>query len=146
VLFTSNIGSAAIVEKFGQNLIPSSSDLMQIMSGHFRPEFLTRITEIIPFAPITAVMAEKIFNIQLKPLRNSLTRMGIKLHISEDAKRNLAITGFSSQYGARQIAGVIRTQLTRPISKKIVAEEIKTGQEIFVEWEEAAKNISWKIV
>jgi ATP-dependent Clp protease ATP-binding subunit ClpA len=71
--------------------------------------------------------------------------MGIKLNISDDAKRNLALTGFSSQYGARQIAGVIRTQLTRPISKKIVAEEIKTGQEIFVEWNENTNNIDWKI-
>jgi len=118
---------------------------MQLMSGHFRPEFLARITEIIPFAPISEEMAEKIFSIQLKPLENSLERLGIHLSLSEEAKKNLAISGFSSKYGARQIAGVIRTHLTRPISKKIVAEEIKYGDTLSIHWDNDKKDIYWQI-
>jgi ATP-dependent Clp protease ATP-binding subunit ClpA len=145
ILFTSNIGSSTIVEKFEQNSIPSSSDMMQVMAGHFRPEFLARITEIIPFGPISEQMAEKIFKIQLKSLSNSLLRLGIHFSITEEAGRNLAITGFSSKYGARQIGGVIRSQLARPISKKIVSEEVKSGQEIAVAWDNAEQKIIWNI-
>lgn len=145
VLFTSNIGSNEIVAKFEHHEIPSSSDLMQIMSGQFRPEFLARITEIIPFAPITASMAERIFSIQLQTLYNAVSRLGFEFKISDEAIRNLAITGFSSKYGARQIAGVIRTQLTRPISKLIVKEEVKSGQTIQVNWDDNNKGIKWAI-
>lgn len=145
ILFTSNIGSSAIVEKFEQNIIPTSTDLMQIMSGSFRPEFLARITEIIPFAPITEQMAERIFRIQLKSLTNSLLRLGIQFSISDDAARNLAITGFSSKYGARQIAGVIRSQLARPISKKIISEEVSSGKSIEIQWDEMESKLVWKI-
>lgn len=146
ILFTSNIGSAAIVEKFEKSQIPSSTELMQTMSIHFRPEFLARITEIIPFAPITESMAERIFHIQLKSLRDALSRMSIKLSLNDEAVKNLALTGFSSQYGARQISSVIRAQLARPISKMIIREEVKNGQEIVVSWDAMEHKISWEIL
>ncbi|UKB84995.1 ATP-dependent Clp protease ATP-binding subunit [Chryseobacterium sp. MEBOG06] len=147
ILFTSNIGSEEIVKQFEEGKIPESSSLMQIMSnsGRFRPEFLARITEIIPFAPITESIAERIFNIQLKSLHTSLTRLGITLKISDDAVRSLALGGFSSKYGARQISGVIRAQLARPISKMIVREEVKSGQTVHVDWNKEEEKISWKV-
>lgn len=147
ILFTSNIGSEEIVKKFEAGEIPQSSALMKIMtdSGRFRPEFLARITEIIPFAPITEDMAERIFKIQLKALLNSLSRMGMDLKISDEASKNLAINGFSSKYGARQISGVIRTQLARPISKMIVREEVKAGQTMNVDWNSEEETIKWTI-
>jgi ATP-dependent Clp protease ATP-binding subunit ClpA len=147
VLFTSNIGSEEIVQYFERKEIPGSKDLLRIMneSGRFRPEFLARITEIIPFSPITEEMAENIFKIQLKALQNSLTRLGIGLEISDEAVKNLALNGFSSKYGARQISGVIRSQLARPISKKIVREEVKNGQNIQVEWNADENDLNWKI-
>lgn len=132
ILFTSDIGSEEIVRKFEEGITPESKTLMQIMSdsGKFRPEFLARITEIIPFAPITEQVAERIFRIQLKSLIQSLTRLGIDFEISDNAVHHLAVNGFSSRYGARQISGVIRTQLARPISKKIVREEVKAGRSL----------------
>ncbi|MBV6878705.1 ATP-dependent Clp protease ATP-binding subunit [Epilithonimonas ginsengisoli] len=147
ILFTSNIGSEEIVKHFEKNEIPTSKNLMKIMteSGRFRPEFLARITEIIPFAPINENMAEKIFSIQLKSLRKALTRLGIDFNISDEAIKNLALNGFSSKYGARQISGVIRAQLARPISKKIVREEVKSGQTINVGWNSENQEPSWEI-
>jgi ATP-dependent Clp protease ATP-binding subunit ClpB len=147
ILFTSNIGSEEIVKQFEEGKVPESNSLMQIMSnsGKFRPEFLARITEIIPFAPITESIAERIFNIQLKSLHNSLTRLGMSLKISDEAVKNLALNGFSSKYGARQISGVIRSQLARPISKMIVREEVKSGQNLSVEWNSEEEKISWKV-
>lgn len=147
ILFTSNIGSEEIVKKFEAGTIPDSKNLMQIMSnsGKFRPEFLARITEIIPFAPITEQIAERIFKIQLKSLIQSLNRLGIEFEISDNATHNLAVNGFSSRYGARQILGVIRSQLARPISKKIVREEVKSGQIIKVNWDETSQEALFSI-
>lgn len=145
VLFTSNIGSEQIAEKFAQNSIPSSAELMQIMSGRFRPEFLARLTEIVPFAPVTEKMAEKIFMIQLQALTEPLKRLGMKLNISAEAVKMLATDGFSSKYGARQIGGVIRSQLSRPISKMIVREEVKKGDVINVSLDEN-KILLWSIL
>lgn len=147
ILFTSNIGSEEIVRKFEEGITPESKTLMQIMSdsGKFRPEFLARITEIIPFAPITEQVAERIFRIQLKSLIQSLTRLGIDFEISDAAVHHLAVNGFSSRYGARQISGVIRTQLARPISKKIVREEVRAGQIIKVDWSAESETLNWEI-
>jgi len=147
ILFTSNIGSEEIVKQFEEGKVPESSSLMQIMSnsGRFRPEFLARITEIIPFAPITESIAERIFNIQLKSLHTSLTRLGMTLKITDEAVKKLALGGFSSKYGARQISGVIRAQLARPISKMIVREEVKSGQTIHVDWNNEEDKLSWKV-
>lgn len=146
ILFTSNIGSEEIVKHFEKNEIPDSKTLMKIMtdSGRFRPEFLARITEIIPFAPISEEMAEKIFSIQLQSLRKALTKLGIGFDISSEAIRHLALNGFNSKYGARQISGVIRTQLARPISKKIVREEVKAGQTVQAGWNSELEVITWE--
>lgn len=146
ILFTSNIGSEHIIKKFEQETIPTSSEMMQIMAGNFRPEFLARITEIIPFAPITEAMAERIFSIQMKSLVAAMARLGIGLEVSEEAIKHLALSGFSSQYGARQIGGVVRSQLARPISKKIVNEEAKAGQTVKVGWDAEKESVSWEIV
>ncbi len=147
ILFTSNIGSEQIVEHFERNEIPNAKSLLKIMtdSGRFRPEFLARITEIIPFSPITEGMAENIFKIQLKPLRNALQRLGMTFEISDAAVKELALNGFSSKYGARQITGVIRSQIARPISKRIVREEVKAGENISVDWNEEKKELEWEI-
>ncbi len=147
ILFTSNIGSEEIVKQFEEGKIPESNSLMQIMSnsGRFRPEFLARITEIIPFAPITESIAERIFNIQLKSLHASLTRLGMSLTVSDKAVNKLALDGFSSKYGARQISGVIRSQLARPISKMIVREEVKPGQAIHADWNSEEEKLNWKV-
>ncbi|MNY48487.1 Chaperone protein ClpB [compost metagenome] len=106
---------------------------------------MARITEIIPFAPINENMAEKIFSIQLRSLRKALTRLGIGFNIDDDAIKNLALNGFSSKYGARQISGVIRAQLARPISKKIVREEVKSGETIYVSWNNEKEDLDWVI-
>ncbi|HVM86773.1 MAG TPA: ATP-dependent Clp protease ATP-binding subunit [Puia sp.] len=130
VLFTSNIGSDFIVERFGKGEIPSSTDMMEIMARYFRPEFLARLTEIVPFAPISEENAVRIFDIHLKSLTDPLSKQGISLSITPDAKRNLTLSGFTPKYGARQIKGVIRNQLRRPISRKIISGDVIKGSAI----------------
>ncbi len=132
IIFTSNIGSEWIVEQFGKSLMPKSSQLLEIMTKHFRPEFLARLTEIIPFAPISESNVVAILEIQMKSLLDSLEKQNIGLRVSDEAKTKIALTGFTPKYGARQISGVIRTSLRRPISKLIVSGKVSKGQNIDV--------------
>jgi ATP-dependent Clp protease ATP-binding subunit ClpB len=132
IIFTSNIGSEWIVEQFGQNIMPKSNQLLELMTKHFRPEFLARLTEIVPFAPISEQNVVKILEIQMKSLLESLDKQGIQLEVTDEAKSKIALTGFTPKYGARQISGVIRTALRRPISKFIVSGKVTKGDTIQV--------------
>jgi ATP-dependent Clp protease ATP-binding subunit ClpA len=144
IIFTSNIGSEWIVEEFNKNIIPKSSQLMEIMTKHFRPEFLARLTEIVPFAPISELNVVRILDIQMKSLHESLKKQNMALQVSDEAKKKIALTGFTPKYGARQISGVIRTFLRRPISKMIVSGEVKKGNTIVVEVNEE-QELVWKV-
>lgn len=139
IIFTSNIGSETIVDQFNKDIIPKSSELMEIMTKYFRPEFLARLTEIIPFAPISEKNVVKILEIQMKSLVESMDRQGIALDVSDEAKQKIALTGFTPKYGARQISGVIRTFLRRPISKMIISGEATRGNTVKVSLDEAGE-------
>jgi ATP-dependent Clp protease ATP-binding subunit ClpA len=130
VLFTSNIGSDFVVDSFNKGEIPKSNDLMEIMTRYFRPEFLGRLTEILPFAPISEEIVVKIFDIQLKSLLKSMDNQGIELAIDPKAKEKLALMGFTPKYGARPIVGVIRNQLRRPLSRMIISGKIGKGSSV----------------
>ena len=81
------------------------------------------IAEICPFAPMTNDMVERILNIQLRSLYGSLEKQGITLQLTDSAKKLLATLGFAPQYGARPLAGVIRNNLRRPLSRRIISGE-----------------------
>lgn len=130
ILFTSNIGSDHIVESFNNGDIPKSNDLLEMMGKHFRPEFLGRLTEIIPFSPIMEDFITKIFRIQLKDLHKALEKQEMSLHLSEKAITHLAKKGFTPKYGARPLRGVIRKDLRSPLSKKIISGELTKGATI----------------
>ncbi|MTI31846.1 ATP-dependent Clp protease ATP-binding subunit [Xanthovirga aplysinae] len=143
VLFTSNIGSQYITESFQNEHLPTSSNLLEIMSQYFRPEFLGRLTEIVPFAPIREENIVDIFDIHLrKELTQMLDEMDIELQITEEAKKHLALSGYNAQYGARPIKNIIRTQLRKPLSKRIICGALKKGEKITVGWAES--TLIWK--
>lgn len=144
IIFTSNIGSEWIVEEFAKGEIPKSAQLLEIMTKHFRPEFLARLTEIVPFAPISEKNVVKILEIQMKSLLEILDKQQITLNITEEAKKKIALTGFTPKYGARQISGVIRTFLRRPISRMLVSGEVKKGDTIDLSLD-AENELSWAI-
>ena len=127
IIFTSNIGSRFITDSFNRDEIPSSNQLIETMSPHFRPEFLGRLTEIVPFGPMKPETVRGILDIQLKSLFSALEKQGIGLEISNEAKDLLASRGFTPAYGARPLASVIRNQLRRPLSKKIISGQVRAG-------------------
>jgi ATP-dependent Clp protease ATP-binding subunit ClpA len=133
VLFTSNIGADHIVESFGRNIVPTSTSLMEIMGGFFRPEFLGRLTEIVPFAPITKENALKIFEVHLKKeFMDLLKNVSIAVDIPMEVKMHLAESGYNAKYGARPIKSIIRSHLRRPLAKKIISGEVQEGDRMTV--------------
>jgi ATP-dependent Clp protease ATP-binding subunit ClpB len=146
ILFTSNIGSDQIADQVSKGEIPLPHQLMDIMTGHFRPEFLARLTEIVPFAPISEEHVARIFEIQLQSLIEALNKQGIGFSMSKDAIQMLAVNGFNAKYGARQLTGVIRNQLRRPISKLIISGELKKGQQIEIFKHEVDQQLDWNII
>ncbi|MEO8236641.1 MAG: ATP-dependent Clp protease ATP-binding subunit [Flavobacterium sp.] len=133
ILFTSNIGADHIVETFNKGQIPTSSSLMEIMGNYFRPEFLGRLTEIVPFAPISKENAIKIFEIHLKKeFLELLKNINITVEIPMEAKLYLAENGYNAKYGARPIKSIIRSHLRRPLAKKIISGEVKDGDKMIV--------------
>lgn len=136
LLFTSNIGSQFIVDSFNKGTIPQNNDLMDIMQNYFRPEFLGRLTEIVPFSPITEETVTRIFDIHLKGLLKLLEEQDIKLNISQETKRDIAMMGFNPQYGARPVIGIIRKELRHPLSKLIISGKIKSGDTVEVRMKE----------
>ena len=145
LIFTSNISSDWISSEFQAGRMPTSQQLMTRMTGQFRPEFLARITEIIPFSPIQEENVVRIFDIQLAHLHKSLQQQGIDLNVTEEARRQLALQGFTPQYGARPLAGIIRNQLRRPISRLIISGQLQKGQALTVGWRNEASELIWEI-
>ncbi len=145
IIFTSNIGSDFIFKSFGENIVPTHDQMLEVMQGQFRPEFLARLTEIVPFSPITSEMIDRIFDIHIKNLLKTLHEQNIELEIDESARKYVTRVGFNAHYGARPILGIIRKEIRRPLSKLIISGDINSGDKVTMKYDEENKQISWDI-
>ena len=145
IIFTSNIGSDYIFKSFGEGVVPTHDKLLEVMQGNFRPEFLARLTEIVPFSPITEEMIDRIFDIHIKNLLKTLNDQNIKLVIDETARKYVTKVGFNAHYGARPILGIIRKEIRRPLSKLIIAGDVAPGDTVTMKYDEEQKQIQWDI-
>lgn len=145
IIFTSNIGSDYIFKSFEANHIPSHDEMLEIMQGQFRPEFLARLTEILPFSPITEEMIYKIFDIHIKNLVKSLNNQDIQLEIDNSAKQYITKVGFNIHYGARPVLGIIRKEIRRPLSKMIIAGDIVAGDTVIMKHDPEKNEMVWEI-
>lgn len=144
ILFTSNVGSEWLNSQINEGKQPATQQLMEVMGHYFRPEFLARLSEIVPFSPINDNMLLQIFNIRLNELSALLEKQQISIELTESARMLMATQDFNPKYGARQIAGTIRNQLRRPISRLIVSGEIGKGSVIRISTDKK-KNLIWKL-
>ena len=145
IIFTSNIGSDYIFKSFAENKVPTHDQMLEVMQGQFRPEFLARLTEIVPFSPITEEMIDRIFDIHIKNLLKTLNEQNIKLEIDESARKYVTKVGFNAHYGARPILGIIRKEIRRPLSKLIISGDITPGDTVIMKYDEEQKQICWDI-
>lgn len=145
ILFTSNVGSEWLSAQLAKGITPATTEIMEVMGQYFRPEFLARLSEIVPFSPINESMLLKIFNIQLRSLESALDKQGIILEIGEEVRKMLSSKGFTPKYGARQVAGTIRTYLRRPISRLIVGNKLSSGNKLIVTMDDK-QELVWDII
>ncbi len=125
IIMTSNIGSQFIMEDLKAQ--ERNSRVMEALRGHFRPEFLNRIDEIVIFDRLSDRNITKIIDIQLSRLMHRLEKQKLSLQLSEKAKAYLAKEGYDPAYGARPLKRVIQQKILDPLSMSILDGHIKEG-------------------
>jgi ATP-dependent Clp protease ATP-binding subunit ClpB len=134
IILTSNLGSDAIVLDEGEELSPRTKDkVMEVVRGHFRPEFLNRLDEILLFRRLSRENMTAIVATQLKRLDKLLVDRKITLELTSAALKWLAEAGYDPVYGARPLKRVIQRALQNPLAQEILSGKILDGQTVKVD-------------
>ncbi len=133
VLMTSNLGSEHIepveTEEEQQQM---NAGIMAAVRGHFRPEFLNRLDDILVFKQLTLEVMKPIVDIQLSRLERLLDDRKMGLEVDQEARELLAEAGFNPAYGARPLQRVIQTRLQDPLAEEIIQGNIAEGSTVTV--------------
>ena len=133
VVMTSNLGSQRIQELSGEhNYEAMKTAVMDIVSQHFRPEFLNRIDDSVVFHPLGKEHIRAIVDIQLGYLHERLAEREMTIHLSDEARDRLAEAGFDPVYGARPLKRAIQQQVENPLAQEILNGNFKPGDTIEV--------------
>lgn len=136
IIMTSNIGSPHLIQgtdEKGQLTEAAKDSVMKELSGHFRPEFLNRVDDIVMFKPLTLGEIEKIVDKLVDGLRLRLAEREIGLELTEPAVRFIAKEGFDPVYGARPLKRFIQRSLETRVARAIIAGEAADGSVIQVD-------------
>ena len=133
IIMTSNLGAEYLVG-LGDNDDVSAvrDDIMGIVRGHFRPEFLNRLDDIVLFERLKRTHMSKIVEIQLGRLSSLLADRKITLDLDEDAQSWLADKGYDPAYGARPLKRVIQRYVQDPLADQILGGDILDGSRVRV--------------
>ena len=135
IIMTSNIGSQHLLDGVtadGEIKPDARERVMAELRGHFRPEFLNRVDDIVLFSPLTLPQIEHIVELQLTDLRNRLSERQIHLEITPEARRLIAEHGFDPVYGARPLRRYIAHEVETKIGRALLRGEIKPDGTISV--------------
>ncbi len=144
IIMTSNLGTAELRKK-SIGFVPESEELnyqqikdkvMEALKGHFRPEFLNRIDEVIVFHELTMDEVKEIVDLLLHRVRTQLESQALDLALAESAKHLLAEKGYDPQLGARPLRRAIQRLLEDPLSEKVLHKEFAAGSTILVDVDE----------
>ncbi|MGR5159797.1 ATP-dependent chaperone ClpB [Vibrio owensii] len=131
VIMTSNLGSARIQENFATlDYQGIKNEVMDVVSKHFRPEFLNRVDESVVFHPLGQEHIKSIASIQLDRLAKRLEEKGYQLEVSEKALDLIAQVGFDPVYGARPLKRAIQQNVENPLAKSILAGQILLDKKV----------------
>ena len=117
IVMTSNLGSHLIKENPGKNI---QQQLIQIVSDHFRPEFVNRIDEIVVFNNLKKEQIRGIANLQIDLLKKRITSLELNLDLSDEVLEVIIDKGYDPAYGARPLRRVIQQLIENPLSQKIL--------------------------
>jgi ATP-dependent Clp protease ATP-binding subunit ClpB len=132
LILTSNLGSSVIAD-------PTLSDeqradaVMAVVRGHFKPEFLNRLDDIVVFHTLTNAELKSIVDIQLARLANRLADRRLSLEVTDAAKDWLASNGYDPIYGARPLRRLVQSAIGDRLAKALLAGEIRDGDRVLVD-------------
>src|ERR1700761_69281 len=131
VIMPSNLGSQVIQELSGEaNYAKMKEAVMQVVTQHFRPEFINRVDEIVVFHSLGREQIRSIVDIQLGRLRQRLAERDITLRLDDDARDKIGEAGFDTVYGARPLKRAIQAQIENPLAQKILRGEFTAGDRV----------------
>ena len=134
IVMTSNLGSQMIQEMSGEeNYAAMKAALMEVIGGHFRPEFINRIDDVVVFHPLGREQIRTIASLQTDILRARLQERDIRLQLTDAALDRLGEAGFDPVYGARPLKRAIQTQLENPLAQEILSGRFGPGDEVRVD-------------
>ena len=134
IILTSNIGGQ-LLREFGADAEGGALDgaLLRELEGHFRPEFLNRLDEVIRFQHLSQADLLEIVDIQLVGLRARLAAQGLALELDEAARGHLAELGYDPVYGARPLKRVIQREVQDPLALLLLEGQVHEGDVVFVD-------------
>ena len=150
---TSNVGARQLKD-FGQGVgfgtaakvaqadDHSKSIIENALKKTFAPEFLNRIDDVIVFNSLEKADIDKIIEIELSKLYARIADLGYTLNLSDTAKAFIADKGFDKQFGARPLKRAIQKYVEDALAEEIITAKINSGDEIFIDIEEGAEELS----
>jgi ATP-dependent Clp protease ATP-binding subunit ClpB len=137
IIMTSNIGSQHLMEGGidveGRILESARAAMQREMRGHFRPEFLNRVDEIVLFKPLTLPEIQQIVELLVADLRRRLAGRRIDLTLTPAAVEHVARSGFDPVYGARPLKRFLQRELETRIGRALIAGDVDDGVTIAVD-------------
>ena len=138
ILMTSNLGSQIILESLGSGGSEtaewdSAVDAVKtVLHGHFRPEFLNRVDDIIVYSPLSKEGLRTIVELQLRRLEELVEELGMRLSVEDDVEDALAREGFDPAFGARPLKRAIQHGIQDPLAMYLLEEVVEDGSTIRV--------------
>ncbi|GAA3425775.1 ATP-dependent chaperone ClpB [Streptosporangium sandarakinum] len=136
LIMTSNIGSMYLLEGVtpgGEIKQDVQEQVMAELRGHFRPEFLNRVDDIVIFKPLTMGEIEHIVDLMFTELRVRLGERGMRLELSAEARRHIAERGYDPVYGARPLRRFISREVETRIGRALLTGDVGEGTVVRVE-------------
>ncbi len=138
IIMTSNLGSAQLLDGIDEegNIFPLAEEaVMNVVRGHFRPEFLNRLDEIIMFKPLTKDNIGNIITLMMADLNSRLKDRELSVELSEAATAFIVEHGYDPVYGARPLKRFLQKHVETLSAKLILADEVQMGDVIYIDVE-----------
>ena len=130
IVMTSNLGSNFIQEFQGEGYDTMKAAVMEVVSKHFRPEFINRIDESVVFHALGKEQIRNIAKIQIELVQDRLAEKDYKINLADDALDYLSDAGYDPVYGARPLKRALQQYLENPLAQDILSGKLVPGKEI----------------
>ena len=147
LIMTSNIGSPYLLDGIDEkgDIKPEAQEqVMGDLRGHFRPEFLNRLDEIIMFKPLTKDNIGKIIDLMVKELSDRLADQELSLELTDAAKQMIVDNGYDPVYGARPLKRYLQNYVETLTAKKILSGDVHAGDTIVLDVKDGEFTVSTK--